>query len=316
MTDLHKISEWFFVTMSSSKSSIRVWHGEKEREVFELYSEDLDRLTINSKPVISNLTELADEYKKDYAPLIVRIIEDRVKKVSAEQKLPQLYLLDSIIKNHSDPYAVLFQQNIVSVFAGVFQACPNEKIRAQLFKLRQTWTPFFAYPKLNRLDRRVKEVDPAWPVQDSRSRQGQQAPPAQRQQQPETAKKIHVNPKMVNPDFIKQHKLPPQSLVAKATASAAAAPPAPEDEISRLEAELERLKQEKIKMQIQKEIEAEKKKIEELKKVEEGKKKASTEAVAPAKQQQPPTSSSGHVKVCTTKVLSYFYQSPTLLTAC
>ena len=59
-----------------------MWHGEKEREVYELYSEDLDRLTLNSKPVISNLTELADEYKRDYAPLIVRIIEDRIKRVS------------------------------------------------------------------------------------------------------------------------------------------------------------------------------------------------------------------------------------------
>ena len=71
----------FFVTMSSSKSSLKMWHGEKEREVFELYSEDLDRLTINSKPVINNLTEVADEYKREFAPLIVRIIEDRVKRV-------------------------------------------------------------------------------------------------------------------------------------------------------------------------------------------------------------------------------------------
>lgn len=293
--------------MSSSKTSnMKVWHGEKEREVFELYSEDLDRLTINSKPVISNLTELADEYKRDFAPLIVRIIEDRVKRVPAEQKLSQLYLLDSIIKNHTDPYAVLFQQNLVSVFAGVFQACPNEKIRAQLFKLRSTWTPFFAYPKLNQLDRRVKEIDPAWPVQDSRK--GQQAPPAQQQPAAAAAPKIHVNPRMVNPDFIRQHKLPPQSVVAKATAAAAAAPP--EDEISRMKQELERLKQEKIKMQIQKEIEAKKKEIEELKKVEEGKKKANLDTST----KQPSTSSS--VKVCTTKVPSVFYHfSPPLLTA-
>ena len=89
--------------------------------------------------------------------------------VAPDQKLPQLYLLDSIIKNHTAPYASLFQQNLVSVFAGVFQACPNEKIRAQLFKLRSTWGPFFTYAKLNQLDRRVKEIDPAWPVQVSAS---------------------------------------------------------------------------------------------------------------------------------------------------
>ena len=60
---------------------MNMWHGEKEREVFELYCESLDRLTFNSKPVISNLTELADEYRREYAPLIVRIIEDRIRKV-------------------------------------------------------------------------------------------------------------------------------------------------------------------------------------------------------------------------------------------
>ena len=79
-----------------------MWHGEKEREVFELYSEDLDRLTINSKPVISNLTELADEYKRDYAPLIVRIIEDRVKRVRKELILS------------------LFQQNVFDI---LFHCC-------------------------------------------------------------------------------------------------------------------------------------------------------------------------------------------------
>ena len=227
--------------------------------------------------------------------------------VAPDQKLPQLYLLDSIIKNHTVPYAGLFQQNLVSVFAGVFQACPNEKIRAQLFKLRSTWGPFFTYAKLNQLDRRVKEVDPAWPVQvsagsagirlvllvhvktdvfvgilqDSRNRQGQQqAPPVQKQQPAPASSNIHLNPKLVvNPDFIKQNKLPP----AVAAAAAAPTPPATvavteADEERRLNQELERLKQKRIKMEIQKQIEAEKRKIEEIeksKKVEEGKSKVS-----------------------------------------
>lgn len=52
-----------------------------EREVFELYSEDLQRLTFNSKPVISNLTELANEYRQRFAHVIVRIIEERIRKV-------------------------------------------------------------------------------------------------------------------------------------------------------------------------------------------------------------------------------------------
>jgi len=314
--------------MSSSKSSLRVWHGEKEREVFELYSEDLDRLTINSKPVINNLTEVADEYKREFAPLIVRIIEDRVKRVAPDQKLPQLYLLDSIIKNHTAPYASLFQQNLVSVFAGVFQACPNEKIRAQLFKLRSTWGPFFTYAKLNQLDRRVKEIDPAWPVQDSRNRQGQQqAPPAQKQPQAPASSNIHLNPKLVvNPDFIKQNKLPPAVAAAAAapTPPAAAAVSEASDEERRLNQELERLKQMRKKMEIQKQIEAEKRKIEEIeksKKVEEGKNKVnSTVDSVSAPASVPTAKQSSTVKVCrSTKVppSSVFYQcqSPPVVTA-
>lgn len=80
-----------------------------------------------------------------------------------EEKLPCLYLLDSIVKNHNSPYLALFQQNIVSTFSHVFQTA-NEKTRLALHKLRLTWNGIFNYAKLNQLDVKVHGMDPAWPI--------------------------------------------------------------------------------------------------------------------------------------------------------
>ncbi len=51
-------------------------------EVREAYTESLAMLTFNSRPVIMNLTELANEYGRVHAGLIVRLVEDRMKNVS------------------------------------------------------------------------------------------------------------------------------------------------------------------------------------------------------------------------------------------
>jgi len=152
----------------------RIWHGEREREVYELYSESLQRLTFNARPVISNLTELAYDYSRDFAPLIVKIIEERTRHVAPDVKLPHIYLIDSIIKNHSDPYCALFQQNIVSLFGHVFEY-GRESVRLSLHKLRNTWNDHFAFPKLNQLDKHVQKLDPNWPIQADRSRASRSA---------------------------------------------------------------------------------------------------------------------------------------------
>lgn len=40
----------------------------------------------------------------------------------------------------------------------------NEKVRAKMFSLRQTWNDVFTQPKLYALDLKVNGVDPAWPI--------------------------------------------------------------------------------------------------------------------------------------------------------
>lgn len=40
----------------------------------------------------------------------------------------------------------------------------DEKTRAQMFKLRQTWNEVFPPKKLYAVDVRVSSIDPAWPI--------------------------------------------------------------------------------------------------------------------------------------------------------
>ena len=57
--------------------------------------------------------------------------------------MPALYLLDSIIKNHGDPYRAVFQPYLVAAFAAVFEANEDPGVRTQLYKLRNTWPSLF-----------------------------------------------------------------------------------------------------------------------------------------------------------------------------
>ena len=94
-------------------------------------------------------------------------------------KLPTLYLMDSVLKNHGDPYKMLFVNNIIETFTSVFRVS-REAERAKLYKLRQTWTPHFPSDCMFELDKTVQKIDPAWPVI-----------------KPSIAN-IHINPKFAN----------------------------------------------------------------------------------------------------------------------
>jgi len=178
-----------------------------QKEVAENYKETLTTLTFNNKIVINTLTEIAKENTK-FASVVVSVIEERLRKVPPDQMLPLMYLIDSICKNHGGPYKELFQQNLVSNFAYIFQQV-NEKaltkkdktkstqVRYALHKLRLTWGDryqVFTDQKLYQLDKKIQTIDPAWPVPVPKER----LPPGV----PST--KIHVNPAFVGktPDKI------------------------------------------------------------------------------------------------------------------
>ena len=140
--------------------------SEKEHEVAGDYSETLNELKDNSRPQIQCLTELARDYGKDgYGHVIVEIIKIRHMNCRDQYKFPTLYLVDSILKNHPNPYKSLFSKDrlISHMFVHLFQR-EKEKGREKLFKLRSTWNnngngePLLANDLLLELDHQVKRI--------------------------------------------------------------------------------------------------------------------------------------------------------------
>lgn len=161
------------------------------------YLSSLEDLTFNSKPHINNLTILAEENLK-YSPEIVKLIEAQISKAPVSEKLPVMYLMDSIVKNVGGSYITLFAQNLGVTFSSVFEKV-DESTRKSLFKLRSTWDDMFQLTKLYALDVKVNKLDPAWPIKP--------LPPNV------NSSSIHVNPKFLN-----------RSLEEPSTSSSAVAP--------------------------------------------------------------------------------------------
>ncbi|NWY68488.1 PCF11 protein, partial [Erithacus rubecula] len=123
----------------------------------------------------------------------------------ASEKLPVMYLMDSIVKNVGREYLTAFTKNLVATFICVFEKV-DENTRKSLFKLRSTWDDIFPLKKLYALDVRVNSLDPAWPIKP--------LPPNV------NTSSIHVNPKFLN-------KSPEESNVpTSAVTSGASTPPA------------------------------------------------------------------------------------------
>ncbi|KFO06839.1 Pre-mRNA cleavage complex 2 protein Pcf11, partial [Balearica regulorum gibbericeps] len=122
----------------------------------------------------------------------------------ASEKLPVMYLMDSIVKNVGREYLTAFTKNLVATFICVFEKV-DENTRKSLFKLRSTWDDIFPLKKLYALDVRVNSLDPAWPIKP--------LPPNV------NTSSIHVNPKFLN-------KSPEESTApTSAVTSGASTPP-------------------------------------------------------------------------------------------
>ncbi|XP_010218725.1 PREDICTED: pre-mRNA cleavage complex 2 protein Pcf11 [Tinamus guttatus] len=188
--------------MSAPESS--AGSSEAREDACRDYQSSLEDLTFNSKPHINMLTILAEE-NVPFAKDIVSLIEAQIAKAPASEKLPVMYLMDSIVKNVGREYLTAFTKNLVATFICVFEKV-DENTRKSLFKLRSTWDDIFPLKKLYALDVRVNSLDPAWPIKP--------LPPNV------NTSSIHVNPKFLNKS--PEESTPPTSAVS----SGASTPPA------------------------------------------------------------------------------------------
>ncbi|NXU87133.1 PCF11 protein, partial [Xiphorhynchus elegans] len=187
--------------MSAPESS--AGSSEAREDACRDYQSSLEDLTFNSKPHINMLTILAEE-NVPFAKDIVSLIEAQIAKAPASEKLPVMYLMDSIVKNVGREYLTAFTKNLVATFICVFEKV-DENTRKSLFKLRSTWDDIFPLKKLYALDVRVNSLDPAWPIKP--------LPPNV------NTSSIHVNPKFLN-------KSPEESTApTSAVTSGASTPP-------------------------------------------------------------------------------------------
>ena len=128
-----------------------------EEEVASSYSLELSDLTFNSRPIISALTMIADE-SINFSATIARVVLDKIASAPPSQKLPVIYLLDSISKNVRRDYLRHFAPRLPDTIGDAFVAS-DPKVRASMHKLLKTWTGVFPAEVLARVAARFSSAE-------------------------------------------------------------------------------------------------------------------------------------------------------------
>uniref|UniRef100_A0A1I7X767 CID domain-containing protein n=1 Tax=Heterorhabditis bacteriophora TaxID=37862 RepID=A0A1I7X767_HETBA len=137
------------------------------------YKLTLDELVNNNKTQINLLTILAEDYQQ-YAPAIVDTIDKQIYRVPKEQKLPVMYVTDSILKNVSnDQYKELFAKVIIRRDPRTRTVTVDDKnVRVQIVKKE---SPKTAEPKKELIDE-LLSLPP--PITHVKSEPDEPTPPA------------------------------------------------------------------------------------------------------------------------------------------
>ncbi|KAJ5833132.1 hypothetical protein N7474_001443 [Penicillium riverlandense] len=106
-------------------------------EVAEDYKNSLEDLTTNDRFQISNLTVIAKE-NTEHAMAISRVLENHIRSTPPPQKLPALYVVDSIVKNVGTPYTLFLGRNMYQTFMNAYTLVDSQT-RRKLDEMLKTW---------------------------------------------------------------------------------------------------------------------------------------------------------------------------------
>ncbi|KAH8422974.1 putative mRNA cleavage factor complex component Pcf11 [Aspergillus melleus] len=106
-------------------------------EVAEDYKNSLEDLITNDKFQIGNLTVIAKE-NTEHAMAISRVLENHIRTTPPAQKLPALYVVDSIAKNVGTPYTLFLGRNMYQTFMNAYTLVDSQT-RRKLDEMLKTW---------------------------------------------------------------------------------------------------------------------------------------------------------------------------------